>query len=157
MVSVAKIADSVIDPVNILALSVPDTYKGVFVLRNGLHQAVHLARPHKRLVAHRLSLIGFDDISAPGIQIIKHSAVRYEIHLREGLKGYILLPDAIWSRHKGETAVIGPVGYRITDEQRLYRVNGVEMNIDESFIDRPGTVLVAFINGSMTTDFLEDD
>lgn len=154
---IAEITDLVTDPVNILALTVPDTYKGVFVLRNGLHQAVHLARPHRKLVAHRLSLVGLYDVMTPGIKIIKHSAVRFEIHLQEGCKEYILLPDGIWSRHKGETAIIGPVGYRITDEQRLFCVNGLEMNIDESFIDRPGTILVAFKDGSMTTDFLEED
>lgn len=143
-------------PVRLIALTVPDTYKGTFVLRNGLHHAMVLAYPDRQVISHWLSLVGIHETDARGLQIITYSTVKHEIHLPSDNPGYILLPDANWSRHLGDTEIIGPVGYRITDEDHRFRVNGIELIIDEDFINAPGTVIAAFIDGKMTDSWLEE-
>jgi len=152
----ADLAGKVKGPVRLIALTVPDTYKGAFVMRNGLHHGMKMLFPGRDVESHWLSLVGIYEKDAAGLQIVTYSAVKHEIHIPSQSKGYILLPDANWSRHVGDTKIIGPVGYRITDEDILFRINGIEMIIDEDFINSQGTIMAAYVDGKMTDSWLEE-
>lgn len=143
----AAVVDRMPDPVTVVAVALPDTYQGAFVFRNGLHQALSQLRPDRKVIAHQLAVVGMDDLSGSGLRIIQKDTNVFEAVLPEMGGGYILLPDAIRSRHLGDTTIIGPVGYRIVDESRLFRVNGIEMVIDKGFLQRKFTAVVTFENG----------
>jgi hypothetical protein len=145
----AMLVDETTGPCRVVALTVPDTYKNAFVLRNGLHHAMILVRPDREIVSQWLTLVGIEDVTGSGLTVLSQSPVVHEIHLPDHGDGYILLPDANWSRHKGDTKIIGPVGYRITDETPRFRVNGVELSIDQEFWKAPGNLPVAFFDGKM--------
>jgi hypothetical protein len=137
-------------PIRFVALTVPDSYRGAFVLRNGLHQALRLVRPDRQVQALSCTLIGINDLTVPGIGITAQDGASYTVQILPGRNAYILLPIALWTRRTGESITIGPVTYRIVEKEGLFQVTKIHMRFEERFVDQLGVVLAAFVGGNMT-------
>lgn len=141
----------------LVALTVPDAYRGVYVMRNGLHQAIRLARPESDVTAHQVLLFGMNENPDAGLRVRREDSTRFLVWLDPDHPGYLLLPDGIRSRHKDEQINMGPVLYRIVREDIPFRPSEIELVVDPQFLTRDPTLLVSYDAGRMRAPTIGGD
>lgn len=147
------LVDSADAPANLIVLTAPDAYRGAFVLRNGLHQALQLLRPEKNLVVHTMVLAGVRDLQSPKLTIQYMGASGYDIRLDENAWGYLLLPDGNWSRHQGDRVTLGAAHFTIVDEPHRFNVRQIQVRIDPDLLYFSKNLVVAYVEGKMTSSW----
>ncbi len=135
----------------LVVLCAPDSLNGAFVLRNGLDQALRLFGPLCPFTVDRYLLAGMRDVRSDAVDYRRIDKTTFEVSITGRQSGdYLLLPDAKMDRHLADIAVIGPVGYTITGEDRPYFTDKVKMSFDPEFIGKDNVSILVYKNGTFT-------
>lgn len=133
-----------------LVLTVPDTLRGAFVMRNGLHQALRLAAPEKNVVVHHLLLAGLNDELGTGLTWERTNANAWLVrHDGASMHDYLLPPDAGRDLRAGDARDYGPSGLRAVDSVRPFALSSVEVSIDPAIVAAPSTKVFVFRDGHL--------
>jgi len=133
-----------------LVLTVPDTLRGAFVMRNGLHQAVQMLRPSRRIVVHHLALVGLSDKAAAGLRVERAENGAFIIRQTGAtMHDYVLPPDAARSLAPEASRVIGPAGYLALERSKPFCLDALEVAVDPRLLNRSNTYIFVFRNGRL--------
>jgi len=133
----------------LLALTVPDTLHGAFVMRNGLHQAVRTLQPKADVVVHTLLLAGLADatgnvnveISPDGAFVVNHQG--------QSIYDYLLPPDASLDLRVDDHRVIGPAGYLALNKRPPFNLTAMEVSVDRKLLAQEQTMVYFYKDGRM--------
>jgi len=131
-------------------LSVPDAYKGAFVLRNGLREAMSLFCDESRAEVNQFALAGISDLFASKIRIRSSNSSTWFVSTQGNtFDDYLLLPDASRSDREGNNRTFGFAGYEILKEPERFRITELAIRPDQRIINDPSTVFLGFLGGQV--------
>ncbi|MDP8224821.1 MAG: hypothetical protein P9L99_15790 [Candidatus Lernaella stagnicola] len=144
--------DKAADPptTDIIVLTVPDTLRGAFVMRNGLHQALRLRRPNTAVVVHHVLLAGLAASDAPGPVCRRTGQAGFEVRQPPGsVHNYLLPPDANRDLQPGMDRRLGPFYYQAVAASRPFGLTAVAVGVDPQLLDKPGAKIMVFDHGRL--------
>lgn len=135
-----------------LVLTVPDALRGAFVMRNGLHQAVQLLRPDRRIVVHHLVLVGLSERMGAGLSVERGANGAFIVRQTgSSMHDYLLPPDADRGLAPEQSRVIGPAGYLALEQSKPFCLDALEIAVDPRLLNQPNTYIFVYRNGSLRT------
>jgi Dolichyl-phosphate-mannose-protein mannosyltransferase len=139
------------DPAYLLVLTAPDSLRGAFVMRNGMHQALRLRLPDSKTVVHELLLVGLSTPEGEGLSVRRTNANAFLVrHDGESMNDYLLPPDGSRDMRPDDVRTVGPTGLRAVAQQRPFGLSEIEVSIDPRLLAKKTTVVLGFANGRLT-------
>jgi len=133
---------------HVLVLTVPDSLREAFVMRNGLHQAMRLRRPAAQVIVHPMTLVSMKEKNAAGLNVIPAYPPRIYVEFN-GSSQYdcLLPPDANLGLKPQDMYPFDIATYRPLKKDRPFCLTAMEMIVDPNILWGEHTVALTYNDG----------